>query len=98
MNSNAILETEVPGAMSFTQNLGNKMANASANDEKNYPKDDHRWNAVIARDPACDGQFVFGVSSTGVYCRPSCPARRPRRENVRFFLLPEEAEKVGYRA
>jgi AraC family transcriptional regulator, regulatory protein of adaptative response / methylated-DNA-[protein]-cysteine methyltransferase len=98
MNSNGILETEVPSAMSFTQNVGNKMANASANDAKNYPKDEHRWNAVIARDPAYDGQFVFGVSSTGVYCRPSCPARRPRRENVRFFLLPEEAEKVGYRA
>src|SRR6202171_2910121 len=98
MNSNAILDTELPSAMSFTQNVGNKMANASANDAKNYPNDDHRWNAVTARDPAYDGQFVFGVSSTGVYCRPSCPARRPRRENVRFFLLPEEAEKVGYRA
>src|SRR6202171_3948250 len=98
MNSNAILDTELPSAMSFTQNVGNKMANASANDAKNYPNDDHRWNAMIARDPAYDGQFVFGVLSTGIYCRPSCPARRPRRENVRFFLLPEEAEKVGYRA
>jgi len=61
-------------------------------------KEDRRWNAVTARDRAYDGQFVFGVSSTGIYCRPSCPARRPRRENVKFFLLPEQAERAGYRA
>jgi AraC family transcriptional regulator, regulatory protein of adaptative response / methylated-DNA-[protein]-cysteine methyltransferase len=57
-----------------------------------------RWQAVLARDADQDGKFVFGVSSTGVYCRPSCPARRPRRENVRFFLAPAAAEKAGYRA
>jgi len=57
-----------------------------------------RWQAVLARDADQDGKFVFGVSSTGVYCRPSCPARRPRRENVRFFLAPVAAEKAGYRA
>ena len=57
-----------------------------------------RWEAVLARDADHDGKFVFGVSSTGVYCRPSCPARRPRRENVRFFLAPAAAEKAGYRA
>ncbi len=56
------------------------------------------WDAVIAHDAAHDGQFVFAVSSTGVYCRPSCPARRPRRENVRFFADPEQAEKAGFRA
>ena len=60
--------------------------------------DDPRWNAVLARDAAHDGEFVFGVSSTGVYCRPSCAARRPRRENVQFFLAPEQAEQAGYRA
>jgi AraC family transcriptional regulator, regulatory protein of adaptative response / methylated-DNA-[protein]-cysteine methyltransferase len=59
---------------------------------------DPRWKAVIARDAAHDGEFVFAVSSTGVYCRPSCGARRPRRENVHFFLLPELAERAGYRA
>ena len=59
---------------------------------------DQRWDAVLARDPARDGEFVFAVSSTGVYCRPSCPARRPRRENVTFFPHPELAEKAGYRA
>ncbi len=56
------------------------------------------WYAVIAHDAAHDGQFVFAVSSTGVYCRPSCPARRPRCENVRFFVDPEQAEKAGFRA
>ena len=56
------------------------------------------WRAVEARDTARDGEFVFAVSTTGVYCRPSCPARRPRRENVRFFQRPEEAEKAGFRA
>jgi AraC family transcriptional regulator of adaptative response/methylated-DNA-[protein]-cysteine methyltransferase len=60
--------------------------------------DDSRWKAVITRDGALDGEFVFAVSSTGVYCRPSCPARRPRRENVQFFLRPEQAEQAGYRA
>jgi AraC family transcriptional regulator of adaptative response/methylated-DNA-[protein]-cysteine methyltransferase len=56
------------------------------------------WDAVLARDARYDGEFFFGVSSTGVYCRPSCPAKRPRRENVAFFRRPEEAERAGYRA
>src|ERR1700758_538892 len=60
--------------------------------------DESRWKAVLARDASWDGTFVFAVSSTGVFCRPSCPAKRPRRENVRFFRAPEEAEKAGYRA
>ena len=60
--------------------------------------DDSRWEAVVARDANRDGEFVFAVSSTGVYCRPSCAARRPRRENVRFFARPDAAEEAGYRA
>jgi len=60
--------------------------------------DESRWDAVMAKDPRFDGQFVFAVSSTGVYCRPSCPARRPRRERVSFFQLPEAAERAGFRA
>lgn len=60
--------------------------------------DEVRWDAVMARDASRDGTFVFGVSSTGVYCRPSCPARRPRRANVKFFSRPEQAEKAGFRA
>ena len=60
--------------------------------------DQQRWNAILARDSSRDGEFVFAVSSTGVYCRPSCAARRPRRENVRFFAEPQAAEQAGYRA
>lgn len=56
------------------------------------------WDAVLSRDASRDGSFVFAVRSTGIYCRPSCPARRPRRENVRFFKLPEAAEHAGFRA
>jgi AraC family transcriptional regulator, regulatory protein of adaptative response / methylated-DNA-[protein]-cysteine methyltransferase len=62
------------------------------------PSDDQRWKAVLARDAGHDAEFVFAVSSTGVYCRPSCPARRPRRENVTFFSRPDQAEKAGFRA
>jgi AraC family transcriptional regulator of adaptative response/methylated-DNA-[protein]-cysteine methyltransferase len=56
------------------------------------------WQAVLARDRSHDGSFLFAVSTTGVYCRPSCPARRPHRENVQFFRRPEQAEKAGFRA
>lgn len=56
------------------------------------------WRAVLARDPRWDGRFVLAVMSTGIYCRPSCPARRPLRRNVRFFARPEEAERSGFRA
>src|SRR3977135_1952725 len=56
------------------------------------------WNAVLARDASRDGSFVFAVRSTGIYCRPSCPARRPRRAQVSFFQVPEAAEQAGFRA
>ena len=58
---------------------------------------DLRWQAVLKRDARSDGSFVFAVSSTGVYCRPSCPSKRPRRENVTFFDGATEAEKAGFR-
>lgn len=57
-----------------------------------------RWQAVLGRDRQADGSFVFGVLTTGVYCRPSCPARRPLRKNVRFFSSFSEAERAGLRA
>src|SRR5437016_6312922 len=61
--------------------------------------DDHKWwQAVLARDAAQDGKFVFAVSSTGVFCRPSCAAKHPRRANVTFYRRAEEAERDGYRA
>ncbi len=55
------------------------------------------WQAVAGRQTASDGSFVYAVRSTGVYCRPSCPSRRPRREQVRFFDAPETAERAGFR-
>ena len=57
-----------------------------------------RWQAVLARDRRCDGAFVYAVRSTGVYCRPSCASRRPRRTQVTFYPIPEAAERDGYRA
>ncbi len=59
--------------------------------------DDRAWQAVLARDRAFDGRFVTGVLTTGIYCRPSCSARHPRRENVRFFTGAAEAEAEGLR-
>ena len=59
---------------------------------------DQCWQAVLRKDKTQDGRFVFGVLTTGVYCRPSCPARRPRPENVRYYETPREAERDGLRA
>lgn len=59
---------------------------------------DEAWDRVVARDQAADGRFVYAVRSTGIYCRPSCPSRRPRREHVRFFDAPVDAERAGFRA
>jgi AraC family transcriptional regulator, regulatory protein of adaptative response / methylated-DNA-[protein]-cysteine methyltransferase len=56
------------------------------------------WHAVEQRDGSHDGQFVYGVGSTHIYCKPSCPSRRPSRVNVRFFTTPDAAEADGYRA
>lgn len=60
--------------------------------------DARAWQAVLARDRSFDGRFVTGVHSTGIYCRPSCAARHPRRENVRFYASTGEAEAAGLRA
>jgi AraC family transcriptional regulator of adaptative response/methylated-DNA-[protein]-cysteine methyltransferase len=59
---------------------------------------DAAWAAVLARDKAADGRFVTGVLTTGIYCRPSCAARHPKRENVRFFASGAEAAAAGLRA
>jgi AraC family transcriptional regulator of adaptative response/methylated-DNA-[protein]-cysteine methyltransferase len=59
---------------------------------------DARWSAVVARSPGADGTFVYSVRTTGVYCRPSCGARRARPEHVRFHTGPAEAEQAGFRA
>jgi AraC family transcriptional regulator of adaptative response/methylated-DNA-[protein]-cysteine methyltransferase len=90
MTTNAILNlTEAMQMAPSDQSSGERI------DDKNQ---DLRWQAVLARDGSQDGKFVFAVSSTGVYCRPSCAAKRPRRGNVTFFTQPDQAEKAGYRA
>src|ERR1035437_2289882 len=58
---------------------------------------DPRWAAVTARDPAADGKFVYSVKTTGVYCRPGCPSRRAKPENVAFYATAAEAENAGFR-
>jgi AraC family transcriptional regulator of adaptative response/methylated-DNA-[protein]-cysteine methyltransferase len=58
----------------------------------------HYWQSVLTRDKSADGSFVYAVRSTGIYCRPSCPSRRPKHEQVLFFPLPEAAEQAGFRA
>jgi AraC family transcriptional regulator of adaptative response/methylated-DNA-[protein]-cysteine methyltransferase len=62
------------------------------------PGDEWRWQAVQQRDARADGHFVYAVRSTGVYCRPSCPARTPLRRNVSFFPACAQAEAAGFRA
>jgi len=84
--ANAILAKDAPSEMPV------------AHSNLTRSKERERWDWVLARDSAHDGEFVFAVATTGVYCRPSCPARRPRRENVSFFAHPEQAEKAGFRA
>ncbi len=62
-----------------------------------FDSDEQRWQALCQRDPAADGAFYYAVVSTGVFCRPSCSARRPKRSNVRFFPTSLEAAAAGFR-
>src|SRR5688572_14076508 len=59
--------------------------------------DDECWNAVLQRDRRYDGRFVTAVRSTKIFCRPSCPARTPRREGVKFYAHPTAALSAGFR-
>ncbi|GJH22966.1 bifunctional DNA-binding transcriptional regulator/O6-methylguanine-DNA methyltransferase Ada [Caballeronia sp. EK] len=63
-----------------------------------FSSDECRWQAVVERDERADGAFFFAVRTTGVFCRPSCASRAPRRENVEFFPTTDAAEAAGYRA
>jgi AraC family transcriptional regulator of adaptative response/methylated-DNA-[protein]-cysteine methyltransferase len=63
-----------------------------------YATDEQRWSAVVHRDAAADGAFYYAVRTTGVYCRPTCPSRPARRENVSFHLTCAAAEQAGFRA
>ncbi len=59
--------------------------------------DETYWEAVLAKDSHADGTFVYAVRSTGIYCKPSCPSRRPKRDYVSFFPLARTAEEAGFR-
>src|SRR5256885_14783470 len=56
------------------------------------------WESVLQRDATADARFLYGVRTTGIYCRLSCPSRKPRRDNVAFFSSSEAAERAGFRA
>ena len=60
-------------------------------------QNDPRWAALVARNAGVDGSFVYSVKTTGVYCRPGCPSRPARPENIAFHASPKEAEKAGFR-
>ncbi len=74
------------------------MAATNSTAERTYRAEESRWQAVQAREIAADGAFYYAVRSTGVYCRPSCPSRRPGRDQVVFFEAPEAARQAGFRA
>jgi AraC family transcriptional regulator of adaptative response/methylated-DNA-[protein]-cysteine methyltransferase len=91
---------------SFTANrrgyaLGMMMTMTTMNRQRKAARvstiDDDRWQAVVHRDRCADGEFVYSVKTTGVYCRPSCAARLARRENVQFHATARDAERAGFR-
>ncbi len=88
------LETHTIGFSMKQYKAMNKIGSTSSSPYVN----DERWQAVINRDACFDQQFVFAVKTTGIYCRPSCPARRPKHENTIFFDAPTAAEQAGFRA
>lgn len=72
--------------------------NAVTEARPHFDTDEARWAALISRDAAAATSFLYGVASTGVYCRPGCPSRLPKRERTRFFINAEHAQLQGYRA
>jgi AraC family transcriptional regulator of adaptative response/methylated-DNA-[protein]-cysteine methyltransferase len=74
------------------------MERRTENGEERTGRQDPRYDAVFQRDRAADGTFYYGVTTTGVYCKPSCGARRPKQESVRFFETADEARAAGFRA
>lgn len=70
---------------------------STAPDTASWTSDDERWAAVTHREPRADGAFFYGVKTTGVFCRPSCASRQPRRENIAFFANAAAARAAGFR-
>ena len=66
-------------------------------EQANATLSDPRWSAIVVRNAAADGRFYYAVTTTGVYCKPSCAARLARPENVQYFDSCTAAEKAGYR-
>ena len=67
----------------------------NSNMTSDWSTDEQRWQALSKRDANADGAFFYGVKTTGVFCRPSCASRQPRRENVDFFATAEAARAAG---
>src|ERR1039458_4062519 len=93
-----------PQTNNATQN-GHSHANQSAQASPSTPAPavpslfpGRQWQQVLGRDVRADGQFFYAVKSTRIYCRPSCPSRRPARKNVSFFPTAAAAEQAGFRA
>jgi AraC family transcriptional regulator, regulatory protein of adaptative response / methylated-DNA-[protein]-cysteine methyltransferase len=74
------------------------MKTSPTNGQASYASEEERWRAVVEKDRNADGKFFYSTKTTGVYCRPSCPARTPRRENVAFHESRKAAEQAGFRA
>lgn len=83
--------------MSHHKASANPAGQTKTSGDDPYQNDDARWRAVLKRDGRADGVFFYAVRTTGVYCRPNCAARGPRRENVGFFDSCREAEAAGFR-
>ncbi|HEY2229745.1 MAG TPA: Ada metal-binding domain-containing protein [Xanthobacteraceae bacterium] len=83
--------------MSYAMPGSNTQAGDADRVRPSFATDDERWDAVCRRDPAAIGAFVCAVRSTGIYCRPVCPARLPRRENAGFYAAGVEARQAGFR-
>lgn len=87
-----------PGVWSIVVSTRGGTMKATRDHTPPTPRQEVFWQATLRRDASFDGAFVYGVGSTGIYCRPSCPSRRPRRENVAFFATPTAAEAAGLRS
>jgi AraC family transcriptional regulator of adaptative response/methylated-DNA-[protein]-cysteine methyltransferase len=92
------LERKIPIAGTYSRHYDNDMNNMTHPPTSDMNTNaDARWLAVLSRDPAADNAFLYAVTTTGVYCRPSCPSRRPRRDHVRFFDDAASAQRAGFR-